>query len=141
MILDQIFNFTKTLIEKTTANEIHWQTLSSLSPVESGFPDIVQETSDYVFTNEFRQILPHNSFYFYHQAGVVALIRIDNESGRDGTHSNEYALYLQIRKNCPPEIFNNESFQEQFDLLNTAIINYHSKELSMPDELYKFMQF
>ncbi len=141
MILDQVFNFTKTLIEKTTAGEIPWKPLSSLSPAESGFPDVVLETADFVFTNEYRQILPLNSFFFFHKLGIVSLVRIDNESGRDGTHSSEYALYLQTRINCPPEIFNNEGLQEQFDLLNTAIINYLNENISTPDELYKFMQF
>lgn len=141
MVFDQVSSFIKTLIEKTTADEIHWEVLTALSPVESGFPDIIQKTSERVFTNEYRQILPCNSFYFYHQSGIVALIRIDNESGRDGTHHSDYVLYLQIKRNCPPEIFDNEAFQERFCMLNTAIINYLSKDVSMPSDLYQFMQF
>lgn len=141
MIFNQVYNFTKTLIKKTASGEISWEILSTLSPVESGFPDIIEKTSERVFTNEYRQILPLNSFFFYHHEGIVALIRIDNTSGRDGSHHSDYALYLQTKKNSPPKVYDNKSFQEQFNLLNTTIINYLNKDDSMPDDLYQFMQF
>lgn len=138
---DKIQEFISAIIQKTIQKEIFWETISELSTTESGFPDIVNQTARQFFMNEFRQILHKNSFFFYHQGGVVALIRIDNTSGKDGSHSCEFALAMQIRPNIPPCAFDTPELQESLSSLYTAILNYLSRDLKMPDDLYTFMQF
>ena len=137
----KIQQFITTLTKKTIREELFWAPISELSTTESGFPDIVDQTARQFFMNEFRQILHKNSFFFYHQGGEVALIRIDNISGKDGSHSSEFALVMQIRPNTPPCAFDTPELQESLSSLYTAILNYLSRDLKMPDDLYTFMQF
>lgn len=140
MIGEQMQSFVIKLIQKTNSNEIMWKILKDLPNNEKGFPDLMTQAREKLLLNEFRWLLIENSFYFRHQEGIVALLRIDNQSGRDNSHSDEFTMLLQIRKNSPIHTCNLPGLQEDFSVLYMAILDYLNKDVRLPDDLYKFMQ-
>ena len=140
MLNEQITRFLNDLAKQTNAGKIRWENMREYSPYEIGFPDISEKMQE-IFQNEYRHVLPMNSFYARHKDGIVALVRIDNESGKDGSHSSSFALVMQLDRTSPVFTYEDSYFQDDACILYKAIIRYINKDLSLPDALYDFMSF
>ena len=140
MIDTAIEEFVSKLIRKTNDRQIQWNLLSELLIREKGFPDTIRQAEEVLATNEFSHLLIENSFYFPHRQGVVALLRIDNESGKDGSHSDGYAMLIQIRKNYPIRVYEPSVLQQDLSILYMAILDQINEDISLPTDLYDFMQ-
>lgn len=140
MIGEQLKDFVSKLINKTTEGSISWKTLSELRQKEWGFPDFVEQVWEDLHGCEFYYPLIENSFYFLHDSGLVALIRIAQHSGKDGSDSNKYAIAIQIKRNTPPHTYCLEGLQADFAVLYMAVLDSINKDLQFPDDLYTFMR-
>ena len=138
MIADAVKNLVTKLIKKTNQSEILWDVCNVYLFIEKGFPDFFDQARSELWQDEYRQLLVNNSFFFFHKEGVVALLRIDNESGKDGSHNSEYAIGVQLQRNSPPFFYNLDGLQPDFQILYCSILDYHNRNISLPDDLYEF---
>lgn len=83
------------LIEKTKEKEIEWKSSKSLNNIEN-LEQINPNAYYLIFENEWHHIL-NDSYYADIRAGNVYLLHEEFESGRDGTVTNSYNLYIQER--------------------------------------------
>lgn len=138
-MVEQMKDFISKLIKKTTDNSLNWKALSELQRKELGFPDFIDQIWEDLHGCEFYLPLIENSFYFMHDSGIVALIRIDRHSGKDGSDHDEYAIAIQIKKNTPPQTYNVEGLQANLSILYMAVLDSINKDLQLPEDLYNFM--
>lgn len=141
MITDAAKHFIKELTAKTTKSEIEWKPLCELYSDTSGFPDFLNQSWEMLNCNEFKMLQRENSFFFFHNQGIISLMRIENYSGRDSSHYASYSIILQIRKNYPPESLCEGLFQDELEILYMAVLDYINRDISLPDDLYKFLNF
>lgn len=140
MIGEQMKDFVSKLISKTINGSLNWKALSELQQKELGFPDFINQVREDLHSCEFYWPLIENSFYFMHDSGIVALIRINRHSGKDGTDNDQYAIAIQIKRNTPANICCLEGLQTDFSILYMAILDSINKDIRLPDDLYNFMR-
>lgn len=140
MLNEQISRFLNDLTKQTNAGKVRWESMRQFVPSDIGFPDILNKMYN-LFQNEFRHVILTNSFYARHKKGIVVLIQMDNESGKDGSHSNSFAIMMQINTTSPVFASEDNYFQNDAYILYNAIIRHINKDLSLPDALYDFMSF
>ena len=137
---NQIIEFLNELTLRTNAGEIEWKSIRAFSPAEIGFPGIIDEIQD-IFQNEFTHVLPMNSYYARHKDGIVALIRIDNESGKDASHHTSFVLMVQINTSAEVQSFDSDYYQEDSKILYRAITRSLNKGVNMEKALKDFLKF
>lgn len=137
MIYDVVEKFERDLIERTKLEKIDWKDLRALK--ENEFPDIPLYIKENLPQNEFTKVELGNSFYFKHKNGIIALLYIDNESGKDGSHSRNFILLVQIKEHSP--VFSYDKFQENFESLYLAILNYFNRGLNLPSDFTNFLSW
>ncbi len=140
MVTDHILNFLDVATEKTNSHDLIWHELNDFWN-EDEFPDLIDQASEAIGVCEFTQLLRSNSFYCRHKDGVIALLRIRQESGRDGSVNYEYALTFQIRKNSMVFLYNDSYIQESCKILYDAILNIFNEQVKLPEDLYDFLSF
>lgn len=140
MIADQVKHFLEKLTSKTTKAEIEWKPLREFYSDTSGFPDFLDQSCEILNCSEFRMLQRENSFFFLHNQGIISLMRIENYSGKDTSHYTSYSIILQMRKNYPAEILCEGAFQEELEILYMAVLDYINRDVSLPDDLYKFLR-
>lgn len=141
MVTDAANAFIGQLTVKTTKDEIEWKPLSELYPDVHGFPDFLSQIYELIPCSEFDMIYKANSFFFFHKQGIVALLRVEHYSGKDGSRSTSYELALQIRENYPTRLLCQGLFQDSLEILYMAILDYVNRDISLPDDLYAFLNF
>lgn len=141
MIAEQLQAFCHRLVEHTYDNSLVWKVINEWELLEAGFPDIISSIHEQVFTCEWVHLLLSNSFYCRHKDGVIALVRVDHESGKDGSHRDHFLLLIQIRRNSMIFVYEDEYLQESCKAVYTAIMDALNNDLSLPDDLYDFMCF
>ena len=139
MKAEQVKALVTKLITRTTNNEIEWHSLSELQEDNSLQQTFIREIHEEVHFNEYRHLLMGASSFFLHKDGIVALVEVDNESGRDGSHSSEYILVIKVSSRHPLDISDYSGMQYDFYVLGLAIKDYYYKGISLPDDLYEFM--
>lgn len=140
MIAEQMEKFATKLIYKTNDFEITWQVLASYPFSENGYPDFISQVSTQLGVCVFCVLLQDNSFFFLHNDGIVALLRTEHISGKDGSQWTEYAMAIQIRKNAPVTVCSLSGLQELLSILYNAILNNINGDLELPNGLYEFIQ-
>lgn len=141
MISDQLVSFCKRLTQNTDENNIIWEPISSEALRRDGFPDLIPQLLTRIWENEFTHLLLDNSFHCHHKSGIIALIRVDMESGRDGSHHDHFILAIQIQKNSMVFFYEEPYLQEPCSKLYNAILNAINAHISLPSDLYEFMSF
>lgn len=141
MIAEQLLAFCNSLIEHTYDKTLKWKVINQWDLLEDGFPDIIPKIKEQVFPNEFTHLLLENSFYCRHKEGVISLIRVDYESGKDGSHNDHFILTIQIRRNSIVFFYEHDYLQEPCAALYAAILDALNEDLSLPNDLYEFMHF
>ncbi len=141
MMTEQCEHFIDELTRRTVQNEIDWKLLSQFSFEDNGFPDFVDNLWNVLNCNEFRWLLKKNSFFTFHKEGIIALLRIENESGFDSSKSTEYAIIVQMRPNSPEQDISRGYHQDALSILYMAVLDYLNKDTSLPGDLYDFMRF
>ena len=141
MMPDQVKKFIENMTAKTVRQEIDWKPLAEFPVEDCGFPDFRNNLWNTLNCNEFHWLLTKNSFFFHHKEGIVGLLRIENYSGRDSSQSTEYAIVVQM---SPYDVIHDvtyQCFQDHLAVLYMAVLDYLNKDISLPDDLYKFMSF
>ena len=87
----KIKTFVKQLSKDTVQNKIFWKRLTSYENLD---PRSNNELFNLLFQNEYRKIDYLSSYYSILPSGSVFVINETIESGRDGTLTNNYKLYL-----------------------------------------------
>lgn len=87
----KIDSFIKKLSKETLDNAIAWQYLSDFENVD---PDSNQDLFFLLFQNEYRRIHYDSSYYAPVNAGIVYVIHETQESGRDGTYTSGFKMYI-----------------------------------------------
>lgn len=141
MISENLLSFCNQLTQHTDENTLYWNVINADSLRTAGFPDVIRRFSERVLDNEFSHVLLNNSFYCLHKDGLIALFRIDMESGRDGSHRDHFVLAIQIQKNSMVFFYEDPYLQEPCNKLHNAILNAINAHISLPDDLYEFMCF
>lgn len=139
MKAEAVKGFVTKLIAKTTNNEIDWRGLSELPKDDPFQQTFLREVYESVHFDEYRHLLEGASNYFLHNEGIAALIKVDNESGKDGSHSSEYILAIKVSPRHPLDISDYPGMQYDFYVLELAIKDYFYKGISLPEDLYEFM--
>lgn len=89
----KILAFIKKLSNDTANDKLSWQRLNDYANMDmSTSPEGI---SYMLFQTEFRHIDFHTSYYATIGRGAIYVLNEDLESGRDGTHTSGYKLYLQ----------------------------------------------
>ena len=145
MIAETTNQFIEQTTEKTIHNKIPWQPLSEYYPDVHGFPDFVSQVWDLLGCCEFKMAYHKNSFFFIHNQGIIALIRIMISPGREASSpTTSYAIALQVRENFPPTILCESSsgtLYEKLEVLYMAVLDYINQDISLPSALYEFLQY
>lgn len=89
---NKISQFIKQLSKDTLCSKINWRRLIDY---ENMNPDSDKPMFNMLFQSEFRQINFLSSFYANTGLGAIFLLLESNESGRDGTQTTGYHMYLQ----------------------------------------------
>lgn len=140
MVANFILEFIKNATKKTNAHNLDWNGLDEFWREEE-FPDLVEQAEELIGVCEFTHLLWSNSFYCRHKDGVVALLRIRQESGRDGSSYYEYALACQIKKNSMVFFYNDDDIQEPCKTLYNAILDLFNEQVNLPEDLQNFLSF
>lgn len=88
----KIKDFIKQLSKDTAQNKISWKRLVTYENLEF---DSNKEVFRMLFQNEYRQIDYLSSYYSIIKPGTVFVINETISSGRDGSVTNNYKIYLQ----------------------------------------------
>lgn len=90
-----VVEFVNNLIKKTLSGDIKWRSLETVSAIDD------TPISDCLSQDEFHTIYYYESYFCAVKQGLVFLVSEKNESGRDGSVSEGYNLYLQPRRGQP----------------------------------------
>ena len=88
---DKITKFIKQLSKDTLAKKISWRRLTNYENIR---PDSNELISSMLFQNEYHHINFFSSYYSIVSNGTIYIVYEVNESGRDGTITNGYNIYL-----------------------------------------------
>lgn len=135
MITDVLRDFIENAIDRTNKNLIDWKPFRYFP--QNRFPEIPKYINQNL-CNEYYSFLSHDSFFFYHNEGVIGLILFEIYSGKDGTVNIYHKLILQLREYAPVEYFDYD-FNKNLSILHSAILNHLNRDIELPSDLNKFL--
>ncbi len=139
MMVEQIVGFIDRLISVTDQGFKGWNTLRVYYEKDRRFADL-NELIMLHQANEYIDFYLNESYYYLSENGLVAVIHEKISSAKDGSIDDDYSLYVKINETVPLwNISAGWNLDDRVKKLHRQIQSSITENLSMPDDLYKFM--